>query len=193
VKRTRLVGLGGLVLLGLAALAAAQFAGAFGQEDGGRTLGTRTISSAELTVLRAGAEAGRAPSARSLDAQSRAAQADPASLRYARSSGNTSLFVAHGQRTGDVCLVIEDTAEDSTATVCALRKILATGAIYLTKPDDASGTFDLYALVGDGVRWVGDRRPERNVVVARGLSDTETVIVLRNAAGQESTVDLGPQ
>jgi len=116
---------------------------------------------------------------------------EASSVRFAKAVGAVRLFVAEGSRSNEACLIVEDANEPSTAIDCAPRSLLRTGAIYLTKPDEAARTVDLFALVGDDVTSVASATVENNVAVVPNLSGQ--VIALRNKVGRVSMVDLGPQ
>jgi hypothetical protein len=155
-------------------------------------LGSAVISESETSVLTTASALQYVPSRRTLDLQSaRSMLSDAGSMHFARAVGAVRLFVAPGRRSNEVCLIVEDADEPSTAVDCAPRSVLTTGAVYVTKPDDAARTVDLFALVGDGVTSVASTTVENNVAVVSNLSGQ--VIELRNKVGQTSMVDLGPQ
>src|SRR4051794_20308768 len=156
------------------------------------TIGDAVISPGTLSVLTKANTSGYAPSTRTLELQSgRLILSDARSLRFARAVGTVRLFVAPGSSSNEVCLIVEDAKESSTSVDCAPRSLLTTGAVYLTKPDEATRTVDLFALVRDGVKSVAAASVENNVAVVRNLRDQ--VIPLTNQVGRLSMVDLGPQ
>lgn len=112
------------------------------------------------------------------------------SVRLARRVDRRKVYAALGKRPGEACLVVENSADASTATACAARGLLRAGAIFLATPGATSGSVDLVALVADGVAEVSGSEVVSNVAVLDGHADGS--IVLRNAGGAESTVDLGP-
>jgi hypothetical protein len=116
---------------------------------------------------------------------------DSADARLATTLGSTRVFVAPAKDAGDVCLIVEDSSEDSTAIDCAQRSVLIKGAIYLLKPNESTATVDVFAVVSDGVTMVDSTRVENNVVVIRDFPGQ--ALALTNGQGVVSTVDLRPQ
>jgi hypothetical protein len=156
------------------------------------TLGNAVISRGATSVLTRTGALRYAPSTRTLELQSaRSILSDAGSVHFAKAVGAVRLFVAPGSHSNEICLIVENANEPSTAIDCAPRSILTTGAVYLTKPDDAARTVQLFALVGDDVTSVASSTVENNVAVVSNLSSQ--IIALRNKVGQVSMVDLGPQ
>jgi len=116
---------------------------------------------------------------------------DADDVRLALVRGSLRVFVAPGKDPDALCLIVEETVQSSTATDCAPRSILRTGAIYMTKPDSNTGTEDVFAVVSDGVTSVGPTTVTNNVAVIPGFSGR--LLTLKSRAGQTSTQDLGPQ
>lgn len=113
------------------------------------------------------------------------------SLRLARHVGTRTVYVAEGRTPQTACLVVEDVAEGSTATGCAGRSVLRTGAIYLATPSTDPGRMDVVALVADGVTTASGAEVVRNVAVIDG--HVGRTLTLTNDGGASSAVDLGPQ
>jgi hypothetical protein len=155
-------------------------------------MGSARLSEGRVSVLNKPGSSEYVPSGRTLELHGgRSVFSDARSVRFAKAVGSIRLFVAPGSRSDELCLIVENAAEASTAVDCAPRSVLTTGAIYLTKPDEAARTVDLFALVGDDVTSVGPATVENNVAVIFNLSGQ--LIALKNRAGQISMVDLGPQ
>jgi hypothetical protein len=158
----------------------------------GKPLGTVAVGDGTVAVLASRPTADDLPTVRTVRLQqSRGMMSDAADLRLATALGSTRVFVAPAKDAGDVCLIVEDSGEDSTAIDCANRSVLIKGAIYLLKPNESTMTVDVFALVSDGVTMVDSTRVENNVVVIRDFSGQ--ALTLTNGHGVVSTVDLGPQ
>jgi len=114
------------------------------------------------------------------------------SARLAQTNGTRSVFVVRG-RGATVCVVVADSADQGYATDCASRRLLATGAIYLSMPHP-DGTLDVVGVADDrvtSVQQAGAVAPTRNnVFVLNGVRGQ--VISLARSDGVR-TVDLGPQ
>jgi len=154
--------------------------------------GTTTVSNGDVSVLARPASSSDTASKRTGDLQaSHHLISDLGDLRVATEVGPIRLLVAPGNKAGDVCLIVEDSSEDSTAVDCASRSLLSKGAIYLTKPDETSQTADVFLLVGDGVTSVNAQAVKQNVAMLQDLPGQ--LVELKDQAGSVSTVDLGPQ
>lgn len=181
----------------IAALAFVRAGDATGGRQGapaliGNPLGSALVGNGRAAILDRVPSADDLPSQRTLDLQGgHSMLSGMKDVRLARSAGPVRVLVAPAGHGSDICLIVEDSSEDSTAIDCTRRSVLAKGAIYLTKPDSATATVDLFALVGDGVIRVGPARVENNVAIIEDFSGQ--LITLTDNAGRISTVDLGPQ
>jgi hypothetical protein len=156
------------------------------------TLGSAVVGDGQVSVLNHRGSSEDALSTRTLDVQAaRSVLSGAGDARLAKAVGAVRVFVAPGKRSSDICLIVEDASEQSTAIDCAARSVLTKGTIYMTKPGSETQTVDVFALVSDGVTSVGSAKVENNVAVIHNL--TGQVIALKNDAGQVSTVDLGRQ
>jgi hypothetical protein len=154
--------------------------------------GTATLGDGSTSVLTRPAEASDVVTERTLDLHGRRPLLSDAShIRFAKAAGPVRVFVAPARREIDVCLVVEDATEQSTAIDCAPRSVLTKGAIYISKPHQESKTIDLFALVSDGVSLVESTPVANNIAIIWDFP--RQTITLTNDAGQTSIVDLGPQ
>jgi hypothetical protein len=115
--------------------------------------------------------------------------------RLARVVGTQQIYVAPGAA-GNICLIVRDSADQSTTVDCAERETLASGTIYISTPDPATRTEDIVGVVSDGVRSVEDPSGKSRPVVANVFTATDVhgqLITLTNSSGAQSVVDLGMQ
>jgi hypothetical protein len=156
------------------------------------TQGSAVVGDGHVSALDAPLSSNDVPSARTLELQAaRSMLRDANDVRLAEAIGRVKVFIAPGKRPSDLCLIVEDASESSTAIDCGARSILTKGAIYMTKPDSENRSMDVFAVVSDGVTSVGPAIVKNNVAVIWGFSGQ--LVTLKNLAGQLSTQDLGPQ
>jgi hypothetical protein len=117
-----------------------------------------------------------------------------ASARLAVATATRRVFVARRDN-DELCLIVEDDAEQSSTVDCASRSVLKTGAIFISTPDYATKTVDVVAVVGDGVKAVSAEGANaavvNNVAILPRLNGR--LITLIGANSVQSAVDLGPQ